>query len=216
MARLLFALTTILSFTCNAWAQLVVFDFDNAPRGTSLPVNVSSGGISALLSSSSDAYNYSVQAANVLGFTPVGFAGNCIYPNTINKSDLLVSFDTQLTSISIMYAPEEYATDSSCTMRITAYLGLTEIGSNTTTIDPPGTWPTGTLSYSSSQPFDNVVIHYDQPPVTGGDYGPIFMADNLVATPVPEPQNAAALMLGIAAAAGLAIRRSNGPKLGRT
>ena len=78
-----------------------------------------------------------------------------------------------------MYAPEEYDTDSSCTMRITAYLGATFVGTNTYRIPVPGTWPTGTLSFSSTQPFDNVVIHYDAPPVTGGDYGPIFMADNL-------------------------------------
>jgi hypothetical protein len=39
------------------------------------------------------------------------------------------------------------------------------------------------LSFNSTQPFDNIVIHYDAPPPTGGDYGPIFMADNLVVTP---------------------------------
>lgn len=27
------------------------------------------------------------------------------------------------------------------------------------------------------------MIHYDAPPITGGDYGPIFMADNLIVTP---------------------------------
>jgi len=86
-----------------------------------------------------------------------------------------------------MYAPEEYATDSSCTMRITAYLGASYVGTSTFRITEPGTWPTGTLAFSSLQPFDNVVIHYDAPPVTGGDYGPIFMADNLQITVASSP-----------------------------
>ena len=119
----------------------------------------------------------------MLGFTPQGFSGLCIFPSTIYQSDLLVSFDTQLTSASILYAPEEYATDSSCTMRMTAYLGTTYVGTNTYQIPNPGTWPSGTLSFSSISPFDNIVIHYDAPPPTGGDYGPIFMVDNLVVTP---------------------------------
>ena len=67
-------------------------------------------------------------------------------------------------------------------MRITAYLGTTFVGTNTYSIPQPGTWPTGTLSFSSTQPFDNVVIHYDREPITGGDYGPIFMADNFLVT----------------------------------
>jgi hypothetical protein len=68
-------------------------------------------------------------------------------------------------------------------MRMTAYLGMTYVGTNTHQIPHGGTWPSGTLSFSSTSPFDNIVIHYDAPPPTGGDYGPIFMADNLIVTP---------------------------------
>jgi hypothetical protein len=35
---------------------------------------------------------------------------------------------------------------------------------------------------SSPQGFDTVVVHYDAPPPTGGDWGPIFMADYMVVT----------------------------------
>jgi hypothetical protein len=66
---------------------------------------------------------------------------------------------------------------------MTAYLGTTYVGTNTYQIPNPGTWPSGTLSFSSISPFDNIVIHYDAPPPTGGDYGPIFMVDNLVVMP---------------------------------
>ena len=176
-------------FIQAAQAQTVTFNFDNAPQSAPLPLYLTAGGITGYFSSGSPFYNYSIQRADVLGFTPQGFSGLCIFPSTIYQSDLLVSFDTQLTSASILYAPEEYATDSSCIMRMTAYLGTTYVGTNTYQIPIPGTWPSGRLSFSSTSPFDNIVIHYDAPPPTGGDYGPIFMADNLIVTPVtPTPR----------------------------
>lgn len=175
--------TALAAFSVCVQAQSVTFDFDNAPQHAPLPLYLTVGGITGYFSSGTPLYNYSIQAADVLGFTPQGFSGLCIFPSTIYQSDLLVSFTTQLTSASILYAPEEYATDSSCTMRMTAYLGMTYVGTNTYQIPIPGTWPSGTLSFSSTSPFDNIVIHYDAPPPTGGDYGPIFMVDNLVVTP---------------------------------
>jgi Dockerin type I domain len=188
MKSLVTAFVTAICFCLSeATAQSVLFDFDNAPLHSPLPVDLTVGGITAHFSASPAYYNYSIQRADVLGFTPVGFAGYCIYPNTIYACDLLISFDRTLSDVSILYAPEEYDTDSSCTMRITAYLGTTFVGTNTYTIPIPGTWPTGTLSFSSTQPFNNVVIHYDQPPITGGDYGPIFMADNLWITEAQVP-----------------------------
>jgi hypothetical protein len=175
--------TAIARFSVCAQAQDVTFDFDNAPIHAPLPLDITAGGITGHFSSSSPFYNYSIQPADVLGFTPQGFSGLCIFPSTVFQSDLLVSFDTQLTSASVLYAPEEYATDSSCTMRMTAYLGATYVGTNTYQNPNPGTWPSAILSFSSISPFDNIVIHYDAPPPTGGDYGPIFMLDNLVVTP---------------------------------
>jgi hypothetical protein len=173
----------IAAFSVCAQAQDVTFDFDNAPQYAPLPLYLTAGDITGYFSSGSPFYNYSVQSADVLGFTPQGFSGLCIYPSTIYQSDLLVSFDTQLTAASILYAPEEYSTDSSCTMRMTAYLGTTYVGTITYQNPNPGTWPSATLSFNSAFPFDNIVIHYDAPPPTGGDYGPIFMVDNLVVTP---------------------------------
>jgi len=190
----------------EASAQMVLFDFDNAPLHSPLPLDLTVDGIRAHLSSGSPLYNYSVQQADVLGFTPAGFSGNCIYPGSVFQSDLLIAFDQPLQRIAIMYAPEEYATDSSCTMRLTAYSGPNVVGTTTTIIDPPGTWPTGTLSLSTALSFDNVVIHYDHAPVTGGDYGPIFMADNLAVAPVPEPRDTAAIMLIGTGLLGIALR----------
>ena len=180
--KIFLALVAAISIA-GAQAQNVTFNFDNATQYSPLPVDLTVSGITGHFSSGSSFYNYSIQRADVLGFTPKGFSGLCIYPSTVFASDLLMSFDAQLTFLSVLYAPEEYATDSSCTMRLTAYLGATYVGTVTYSIPVPGTWPSGTIKFSSSQPFDNVVVHYEAPPPTGGDYGPIFMADNVIVTP---------------------------------
>jgi hypothetical protein len=164
-------------------AQGVLFAFDSTPQHTPLPLSLTVGGVTASFSATGQ--GFSIQAANTMGFTPAGFAGNCIYPNSIYLSDLHVSFTPALTGISIMYAPQELACDTTATMRITGYRSGTLVATSTATAPTPGTWPTGVLTLSSAQAFDSVVIHYETPP-TCGDWGPIFMADNMTVTPVPS------------------------------
>ena len=167
------------------WAQnSALFDFDGAPLHSSLPLDITVEGLTAHFWATGQ--GYSVQRTDVLGFTPVGFAGNCIYPNSVFAADLHVSFSEALTSLSILYAPEEYACDSSATMRVTAYLNGAFVGTSTMAAEP-GTWPTATLAYNSSAVFNDVVVHYDSAPPTGGDWGPIFMADNLAVTTAAMP-----------------------------
>jgi hypothetical protein len=180
----LFTITTVGMITISASAQSILFDFDNAPRYTSLPITLTVGGVTAQFSATGQ--GFSIQAADTMGFTPMGFSGNCIYPNSINAADLLVGFSAKLTAFSILYAPQELACDSSARMRVTAYFNGTMVGSNTTNAIA-GTWPSETLAIASPQEFDSVVVHYDAPPPTGGDYGTIFMADNMVITPAPPP-----------------------------
>ena len=168
----------------QAEAQTVLFDFENAARYSPLPISSTAGGITAQFSATGQ--GFSIQAANTMGFTPVGFSGNCIYPGSVYAADLIVSFSAPVTDFSILYAPQELACDSSATMRVTAYLNGALIGTATTNAQA-GTWPTETLRFSSAQGFDKVVVHYDKPPVTGGDFGPIFMADNMMVTPAPPP-----------------------------
>ena len=165
-------------------AQTVVFDFDSAPVHSSLPISLTVGGITANFSATS--LGFSIQAANTLGFTPAGFAGNCIYPNSIGAADLLVSFSQPLTSFAILYAPQELGCDSSARMRVTAYMDSILAGTATTNASVPGTWPTEWLRYSSGTGFNRVVVHYDAPPACQ-DYGPIFMADNMEVVPAPPP-----------------------------
>jgi hypothetical protein len=170
-------------FCGAAAAQGILFDFDSLPAHSGLPGGYTVSGVTASLSATGQ--GFSIQPANTMGFTPVGFAGNCIYPNSIYAADLRVSFSTPLSDFSILYAPQELGCDDSATMRVTAYLGAALVGTATTTAANPGTWPTQTLAFSSAQPFDNVIVHYDARPPTCTDWGPIFLADNMQVTPFP-------------------------------
>jgi len=182
--RLLIFALAALGGSLRLQGQTVLFDFENAPVHTSLPLSLTVGRVTARFSASGQ--GFSIQPANSMGFTPAGFSGNCIYPNGVYAADLLVSFSTPLTDFSILYAPQELACDSSATMRVTAYLDDALIGTATTNAQP-STWPSEFLRFSSAQTFNYVVVHYDKAPVTGGDYGPIFMADNMQVTAAPPP-----------------------------
>ena len=160
--------------------SIVLFDFDNAPLHASLPIDLTVSGLTAHLSATGQ--GFSIQQANTMGFTPAGFGGFCVYPNSIYASDLLISFSATLTDFSIMYAPQELGCDDSARMRVTAYMGTTNVGTRTTTAPVPGTWPTGTLSISVPGGFNRVVVHYDARPPTCQDYGTIFLADNMLVT----------------------------------
>src|SRR5689334_11873391 len=115
-----FLLCSFLSPSMKADAQTVMFDFDNAPLHVSLPISLTSGGVTANLSATGQ--GFSIQDANVLGFTPQGFSGNIVYPNSVFLADLIVQFDHTLSDFSIMYACQELACDDAATMRVTAYM----------------------------------------------------------------------------------------------
>lgn len=190
----LLASAVLASFVSSFAQASLLFDFDNAPNMTSLPLYQTVGGLTAHFVGTGQ--NFSIQSANVLGFTPQGFAGRCIYPNSIFAADLQIDFSQMIKDISIMYSPEEYGSDTSATMRVTAYRNGSLVGFHDTTAPNPGTWPTGTLAYANNLGFNYVVVHYQAPPVGGENWGPIFMADNMVVTPVPEPANLVVLGFG--------------------
>ncbi len=172
-----------LATTCTTAAQTVLFNFDNAPAYTPLPITLTESAITAHFNTTGQ--GYSIQNANVLGFTPKGFAGNCIYPNSIYLTDLYINFDQAVTYFSILYACQELGCDDAATMRVTAYSKGSYVGTNTKTAAHPGTWPSDSLTLSASQGFDSVVLHYDKKPPTCEDYGVIFMADNMRVTSLP-------------------------------
>jgi len=160
-------------------AQSVLFDFNNAPLHSPLPITLTVGGITAHFSGTGQGYSIQDTSAPVV---PVGFTGRFIYPSSIFPADLLVSFDQTLTDFSILYSPQELACDDSATMRVTAYRNGSFVGTDTRIAANPGTWPVDTLSCSFSQGFDSVVVHYDARPPTCQDWGPIFLADDMRVT----------------------------------
>lgn len=99
----------------------MLFDFNSAPLHSPLPLDLTVAELTAHLSATGK--GFSIQEANVLGFTPVGFSGHVIYPNSVFAADLMVAFSQSLTSFSSLYAPEELATDSSARMRVTRIPG---------------------------------------------------------------------------------------------
>jgi hypothetical protein len=189
-------------------AMSTTFDFDNAPVNSSVSgLTLTVGGLTASFSATGSG-GFAIWSANVYGFTPAGFSGYSIWPSSVYAADLHVTFSQPLTDFSIMYAPEEYGSDNSAIMRITAYLNGAYVGTNTTTAPNPGTWPTGTLTFNSLLTFDNVVVHWDS--ANGAtDYGPIFAADNMIVTPsaVPLPAALPLFATGLGAMGLLGWRR---------
>jgi|GEM_PF-1830194 len=163
-------------------ADSTTFTIDDGPVHTSLPTALQSGGLGVLLSGA-----YSIQPAGTLGFTPAGFGGLCVYPNSVFREDLTARFSQPVTYMSLLYSPQELACDDSARMRVTAFMGGQQVGTATTTAPNPGVWPTGRLSIDVPGGFDLAVVHYDAPPPTCQDYGVIFLADNITVTRLSVP-----------------------------
>ena len=86
-----------------AAAQRVLFDFNSAPLHAPLPITLTEGGVTATLSATGQ--GFSVQLVDVVGFTPLGFSGYWLYPNSLAPSDLRVTFSAR------------WRTSRSCTRR---------------------------------------------------------------------------------------------------
>lgn len=201
MKVLTYSIIAVLAGCMPALGQPVLFDFNSGPQYTPLPLNLTVGGITAHFSATGQ--GYSIQdTAQVIGLLPTGFSGLGIVPSSGSGADLLVSFPQEVvTNFSIMVAPQELMTNTTATLRVTAYMNGVFVGTNTSMGTEPFLWPSSTLSFSSAQGFDSVVVHYDMPPPGGGDYGVIFVADNMfvTATVVPEPCSLVLLGIGLSA-----------------
>lgn len=172
--------TLVANFSAGAGALL--FDFNSGPLHTSFPIDLTVAGLTAHFSATGG--GYSIQRADTMGFAPWGFDGYCVYPNSVFAADLLVSFSQPITDFSILYSPQELGCDDTATMRVTAYVSGKYLGFATANAPSPGTWPTGTLRIQAPGGFDSVVVHYQARPPTCQDWGPIFLADNMIVTPL--------------------------------
>lgn len=205
-----------LALGAAAPAQSVLFDFESG-QFTGTPLDQLSGGVRAHIVGTGS--GYSIQnIAQVIGLYPTGFSDLGLSPNSVFAADLLISFSNQttgtplsLTDFGILAAPQELACDSSATLRISAYNGASLVGfaDRTAPVLDTYMWPTIDVNFSSAQPFDNVVVHFQAPPPTGGDYGVIFVADNMNITlaAVPEPLSVLEIGAGLVTLASLRRRR---------
>jgi hypothetical protein len=173
------AVATIAAATVSA--QSVLFDFNNAPVHTSLPITQTVSGITAHFSATGQGFSIQDTSSPVV---PIGFTGRFIYPNSINAADLLITFDQTINDFSILYSPQELGCDDSATMLVTATLNGNLVGTNTKTASNPGTWPVDTLRCTFASGFNKVVVHYNSHPPTCQDYGVIFLADDMRVTPM--------------------------------
>jgi hypothetical protein len=202
MKNLIYMIVASIVLCARVQAGSVLFDFnDPSLRHAPLPIDLTVSGLTAHLSGTGDNFSIQQLGTDTGGVIPAGFTGNAVYPSGINTGDLLVGFSKTLTDFSIMVAPDELNTDSTATLRVTAFMNGVEVGTNTSMGSPPFFWPSSTLSFSSPQGFNSVVVHYDSPPPTGGDFVPIFMADNMIVTVqsavVPEPSSLTLLGIGV-------------------
>jgi hypothetical protein len=200
LRKTIYAILASAVICAQAHAGMVLFDFnDPSLRHAPLPIDLTVSGLTAHLSGTGDGYSIQQLGIDTNNIIPAGFTGNALYPSGVNTGDLLVGFSQTLTDFSILYAPDQIQTDSGATLRVTAFFDGSFVGTNTDTA-PSGTWPSSTLSFSAPQGFNSVVVHYDSPPPTGGDFGTIFMADNMIvstaAAAVPEPSSVVLLGAG--------------------
>jgi len=201
-------------------AQSVLFDFNGGPQYSGTPLDQYSSGIRAHFWGQNEGLyspSYSIQnIAQVIGMYPTGFTGLGLSPDSVFGADLHIAFfrmgdgsAVPLTNLSIMVAPQELSCDSSSTMQITAYRHGQLVGTRTAIAPQLDNylWPTIDVGFSSAQTFDSVTIHFLSGPPTGGDWGGIFVADNLSIMATPEPSGMAGLGLGVLAITLLARQR---------
>jgi hypothetical protein len=179
----------------------LVFNFDNATptltQGLSTPIDQTSNVVTAHFSSPTDfpsKPSFSVQNLNSLAaistvINSAKFSGLFLWPSTINRDHLDITFSQNLTSISFVFKTAELHDPgpggTGSPIRLTAYMNSlsTPVG-NPITVNgietPYDNYPEGTLTFNSNgQPFN--IVEIDLPYISaGGATG--FIIDNIIVT----------------------------------
>jgi hypothetical protein len=156
-------------WACAVSAQTnATFDFDTGIPvllpGQNVPINQIADGLTANFSSP-QGMAFSIQSNATTFYVLSQFSGRYIWPNNLTRNVLVVEFGQPLTAIGLTFATIEYH-DPGLTptpIQLTAYAdaaGTVPVGSVTAhgTEIPGQSYPQGTLSFASAQPFCRVEI----------------------------------------------------------
>ena len=187
------AVASIASSVSPVAAQITFFDFDTGTpmlfAGQDVPFDQTSGGMIASFRSP-QGLAFSVQNDGTTFYKMSRFSGNYLWPNSIDRNVLDITFGQALVSITLTFATVDYQDNAEIPgdLLLTAYDSATGgvVGSARTHGNYLGdTYPTGTLSFTSpGQPFD--VIELVVPPQPQGTTN--FLVDNIaVSTTLVAP-----------------------------
>ena len=163
-----FALSVLGQF---ARAQSVTFDFDPGTpaltTGQGLPLDQSSGGITAHFSTPAGSGGMSVQSDASTHYNLPQLSGRYLSPTSVTANVLEITFSVALTNISVTFATVDYQDnlETPSNIQLTAFAGTNTVGTATVRAAyGGGTYPTSTLSFSSGQSFDKVRIEVPAQP----------------------------------------------------
>ena len=192
--RHLFVLASLFIVLLSAagWARTSKYDFDSCipllNAGMSTPIDQVCGGVKAHFWSPYDGIQgggYSVQNANTTFYVLHLFSGNYLDPNGLDPGSLNINFTAGLGSIQFDFATADFhQNEVPTTIQMDAYLNATLVGSK----QAHGTYgsdtmPMGTLSYTSTKPFNRVVIWIPPQPLGSSD----VLVDNVTVTVSVSP-----------------------------
>jgi MYXO-CTERM domain-containing protein len=198
MQTAIYKIAVLGSVFCAMTQAATVFNFDNDTVGTSTAFTDTVGGISATFTSPNVPGAFSVQQSffetltgNVLGSPGPAFQ---------NDVPLSITFSSDLSAISLVFATADFNTPSPLTLA--AYEGTTLVGSNTLAgmFLPGFTFPEGEIAFSGAN-FNSIVLSTP---------APNFAIDQVVvaaAAATPEPYSDWLLGLGLVAVGVPALRR---------
>ena len=171
-------------------AATVLFDLDTGlPAlipGRNTPLEQTSGGLTATFSSTYDPAAFSVQTGVTTSLVISKFSGNFLYDNSNMRKPLSISFNRELTRISLVFATTDSHgpgnIEEPSEVRMTAYLGSagTPVGSAVSRgAYGADSYPLGEITFDSAgKPFDLVTIELVPQPRGG----PSFYIDNISVT----------------------------------
>ena len=184
-----------LGFASAAGAQIVLFDFDTGTptlfTGQGIPLDQTSGGILATFRSP-QGLAFAVQSDGTTFYRMTRFSGNYLWPTSIDRNELDITFSQPLASITMTFATVDYQDNAEIPgdLLLTAYDNSTGgvVGTARTHGNYLGdTYPTGTLSFNSpGQPFDVVrlVVPFQPQGTTNFLVDNIAVSTTLMASPL--------------------------------